>query len=316
MSKKKSIDVSTLVKSWRTAMFPKKTDDNFAEMLNYIYKNKYDGLVKRFIFVNLTHICFETLISVYILEMFGIFTNFYLKEPDKISLLRDIVILPFALMIILAVIFGIWASHYFAKNVYIYANEYKNMDATEEEYKIVTNRYKTQIITVQIFGIVCYTVSTIIIPLIFNNHYSDNIENSKALLIVMPILGTLLGLTWNLTGIFRNQRLLWTQLLMNFSENENIKKIESYNNYKYYVLNAVGIVFSVILIFGLFTFVLLNLHKSLLKYETIDEIATNYGFLFVYFVALVGLYIKCIVKQLYCTWNDNGIFPSLKRIMK
>lgn len=313
---KKSFNISALVKSWRTAMFPKRTDDNFADMINYIYENKYDGLVKRFIFVNLTHICFETLISVYILEMFGIFTNFYLKDPDKISLLRDIVILPFALMIILAVIFGICASHYFAKNVFIYANEYKNMDATEENYKIVINRYKTQIITVQVLGIICYTVSTIVIPIIFNSYYSDNIEHSKALLIVIPILGSLLGISWNLTGIFRNQRLLRTKLLPAFSDNEFIKINERRYNYKYLVLNTGGIISSIALIAILFIIVLLNLHDSLLQNQTIGTITSNYILLFVYFVALVGFYIKCIVKQLYCTWNDNGIFPSLKRIMK
>lgn len=314
MSKEKiSKSVPSSDKSWYK--FPKKEKVYFADVIKFIYDEGYDGLVKRFIFVNVIHISFETLISVYILEMVGIFTKFFLKEPEKISQIRIIVILPFVLMLSLAFFFGIWAAYYFAKNVYIYAHDYHNVEPTKTNYCIITSRFRKQIIRTQVVGCILYMISTIIIPMIFVDHYSNNIEHPLRLMIIIPILGSILGITWNITGIFRNQRLLWTQLFTTLS-NDKTKYYERVYNYKYYVENAVGNIISIVEIFALFVFVLFNLHESLLQDEILKSLTTNFGFLFVYFITLVGFYIKCIVKQLYCTWNDKGIFPSMKRIMK
>lgn len=304
------------VQAKHKCFFTKKTKVKFSTQIKYIYDHKYDGLVKRFIFVNVITISFEMLISVYLLEIVAVFSKYFLNKPDEISLLKVFIILPFVTMIVLAVFFGMCAAFYFVKQLYIYLHDYKNVEATEDNYKMVISRYRKQLITIQVLGSASYMISTIIIPMIFVNKYSDNIAHPQLLIISMIILGSILGITWNLTGICRNQRFMWTTLIEPFSDDENIKYLERAYNYKYYVLNAVGILISIIEIFAIFVFVLFNLHESFLKEETLASIATSYGFLFVYFVAFVGIYIKYVVKHLFCTWKDNGIFPSMKRIMK
>ena len=307
-----------------TRLFKKKNDKSASRLhkntkiklftkIKYIYDHNYDGLVKRFIYVNVTHIFFETLISVYILEMLCFFTKLYIIEPNKISQLR-IIVIPFALMIALSIIFGIWVAYYFANNVYIYANEYEKTGASDENFKSITARYRNQIIRAQIFGSVLYTVSTIIIPFIFINLNRDNISNPENLTIVLPILGSILGIIWNLTGICRNQRLLWTKLLPNLSSDKT-KFLERKKNFNCYVWNAVGILVGIVVVFVLFVIVLFNLHESLFKEKILDTL-TTYGILFVYFVTLVGLYIKFVVKHLFFNRKDNNVFPSMERILK
>ena len=304
-----------MTKEKRKADQAHKSKACLSDVLKYLYDKGYDGLVKRFVYVNVIHIAFETLISVYILEMIGVFSKFFLNDPNSISQIRIIVILPFVLMISLAFFFGIWASYYFAKNVYIYAHDYQNAKPTIENYKRITDRYRKQIIRTQGFGCLLYMISTIIIPMIFVDHYSGNIKHPLRLMIIIPILGSILGITWNITGLFRNQRLVWTQLLNTLSSDE-VKEYERKNNLRYYVGNAIGNIISIVIIFVLFVLVLFNLHDSLLQDEILKSLTTNFGFLFAYFVVLVGLYLKTILKLLYRTWNDAGIYPSLKKIMK
>ena len=281
----------------------------------YLYNNGLFPLVLRFSKVTVFHIFFEMLISVYILELFAVFTNFYIEDPTSISKMLVIVFFPLLIALPLSILFGIWIMfHYSSRVQHYHSSKTNNSDtATESDYKSISKKYRWEVIKVHIFGMAFYTLSTFAIPFFLTHNYPSKFINPNGLIVYITGIGSILGAVWNITGIFRNQRLVWSKYLPAL-QTRTIIEIEKKNNCKYLLLNAVGNIVSLLVLFVLLIVIIFNLHEKLVDERVLRSLTTDYGFLVLSFITLVALYIKIGFNYLYASETEN-IYPSLKTIL-
>lgn len=214
----------------------------------YINKNGYLPLVSKFAKVNIFHITLECLISVYMLELFAVLSRFYLVNPTDIPNLLVLILLPSITMIPLAISFGIWCTVHFVCKVYSYStnilNKAKSGMTSDELYVEATKNYRNDVIKVHLAGALFYLLSTIVVPNLLIHFYSSQFENPSEFVLHMSIIGFIFGAIWNFTGIFRNQRLVWHNLITTFKIPEIQKKVQA-NNFRFFICNAIGNIFSI-----------------------------------------------------------------------
>lgn len=126
----------------------------------------------------------------------------------------------------------------------------------------------------------------------------------------------MLGTVWNITGIFRNQRIIWYDVLPIFNT-FSIRQKVSKSNFDCFVYNAAGNVISLAVLCILAVFIVFNIHPEIAKVDIFARLLTEYSFFVLSFVALVAFYIKTVFKFLYASSNkDVNVFPSLDKILK
>ena len=283
--------------------------------LKDIYKLNHLPIVIRFAKVTLFHIIFETLISVYILELFAVLTSFFLIDPTALSKTLILVVFPILITLPLSTIYGIWCTVYFAKRVCKYPKEYLNADKQKVSFDIISKQYKKEVIIVHFAGIIFYLISTAIISIALINLYPEKFAHPIPLAVSIPALGSALGIIWNVTGINRNQRLMWHELLPEFNQPEITKKVAQ-NNYRFYMNNIIGNALSLFFLFVILAVIFLNLHPKLMIDDILRIITTDYGFLLISFVALVVFYLKIGCSLLYISENNTEkIYPTLESIL-
>ena len=288
--------------------------------LSYIRQNGYLPLVLRFTKVNTFHITLECLISVYMLELFASFTRFYLTNPTIMPNLLMLVILPSITMIPLSIIFGIWCALFFIDSVYSYSNDIlKQVDTgipLDTIYDNTYKRYQRDVVLVHSSGLAIYVISTILVPSALIFIYPEQFSHPARFVFHMAIIGFLLGTVWNITGIFRNQRIIWHDVLPIFNTSSIRQKV-SQSNFKCFVYNAVGSITSLTVLCILAIIIVFNIHPEIVKVDIFARLLTEYSFFVLSFAALVAFYIKTCFNFLYASSNkDVNVFPSLDIILK
>ncbi len=126
----------------------------------------------------------------------------------------------------------------------------------------------------------------------------------------MYILGTSIGILWNITGIYRNLRINWCELIKKFNTNKIIKDNQMAN----FACFKKNIIFSII---SVITIVLWEITIFSLKNPNIDlsTIIKDYNFILLAFTTLFSFYIKIFVQNLFICKNEQEIFPDLKTIL-
>lgn len=143
----------------------------------------------------------------------------------------------------------------------------------------------------------------------------SNFEKTTEMLIDIPILGTVLGILWNITGIFRNQRLVWHRLLTQYDIPDKKADIAK-KNFHLYALNILCNLISVFLIILLLARIVTNLQKTLVQEKSFINILSNYGVLVITFLSILGYYIRMLFKNIYSKKDrEQRIYPSLVTIL-
>ena len=285
---------------------------SFYDKISYISKEGYLPFVINFSKVTIFSVTFECLLSVYILEIFAIMTKFFLVDPTSIPKLFVIILFPLILEIVICSIFGISVSIFFANTVYKFSVNIKNKKKGFVDCKGVMEQYKKKVVMGQVIGTSFYIITTLIIPIILINVYPDVFINPIGLVIWIPIIGAILGIVWNITSYYRNQRIMWHKILPQFSKS---KEIVLKKNYNYLIKNAVWNIISIAILFILSIIVLFNLHPKILSEDVFGKLVSEYNFLFVAFGGLIAVYIKGVIKTIYSTKeNKEEIFPSLRQL--
>ena len=119
-----------------------------------------------------------------------------------------------------------------------------------------------------------------------------------------------MGILWNISGVYRNLRVNWCQLVRKFDD-DRIKKKNQKLNYDCFKNNLIWSIISVIVI------VLWEITVIILKHPVIDlsTIIKDYNFILLTFTALYSLYIKTFVQKLFMCENESEVFTDLKTII-
>lgn len=286
--------------------------------LQYIRQKNCLSLVFRFSKVNVFHITLECLISVYMLELLVVLSKFFLIDPKSISSLLMLIVFPCITMIPLSVVFGIGCALFFTHHVYFYLKSVvpsfsDNIEDSRTHYEKVVRRYRKEVIVVHLLGTILYCISVTLVPIYLVSYYPSYFAHPNTFLFYMSFIGSLFGVIWNIAGIFRNQRLLWSDLLTEFCTAE-IHSIVYQRNYKLLLYNAITNILSIIFLCIISILIVLNIHPILMNEESFKSLLTEYSFFVLSFGALVAFYLKKGFSLLYSD-QTTLVFPSLNTIL-
>lgn len=288
--------------------------------LKALNRQGYLPLVLRFAKVNMFHITVECLISVYMLELFAVLSRFYLSDPTDIPSLLLLVLLPSVTMIPLSIFFGIWCALFFIFRVYSYsqriAAEARSGGDPEALYARTVKRYRADVIKVHLTGLLFYSFSTVAVPKLLVSFYPHQFEHPLKFVLHMSIIGLVFGIVWNITGIFRNQRLVWHNLVGLFRTPAISARVYA-DNFRLLLCNAAGSLVSIGFLCTLCAIIIFNIHPSIIYSENFRRLLTEYNFFVLSFAALAAFYIKTGFSLLYSSKNKNVyVFPNLETILK
>jgi len=123
-------------------------------------------------------------------------------------------------------------------------------------------------------------------------------------------LGTIIGILWNISGLYRNLRINWCALIKKFN-NDNIIKLNQKMNFDYFKKNIIWSILSVIII-ALWEIIIFFIKHPIIDLSTIIK---DYNFILLAFTALFSFYIKTFVQKLFMCKNEYEVFPDLKTIL-
>ena len=273
-------------------------------------------LCLNFFKVDLFHILFEGLICAYLLELVAIISKFFLVDPTSIPEMIVIILLPGIIVGLLMLVFAVFIIPFFLNHVYNYLNDiyekYKEESDVLNIYFEIVVRYRKDVVTIHCIGIFLYIVTTVFIPFLLVKIHPVQFENPRAFVASIAVIGSLLGVIWNITGIFRNQRIVWNNLVPIF-DNSKIRDEVKYKNFKFYFYNIIGNISSIIYIFCISLITIFNIHPTILQVQNFKSLVTDYNFLLLSFMVLVIFYVKIIWRELYSSKDKPAvIFPSLR----
>lgn len=286
--------------------------------LQYIRQKNCLSLVVRFSEVNIFHITLECLISIYMLELLSVLSKFFLMDPTNISSLLMLIVFPCVTMIPLSVAFGVGCALFFTHHVYFYLKSVVpsfsgNIEDLRTHYEKVVRRYRKEVIVVHLLGTIFYCASTALVPKYLVSCYSSYFAHPDTFLCYISSVGSLFGIIWNIAGIFRNQRLLWSELLAEFYTAE-IRSIVCQRNYRLLLCNAITNILSIVFLCIISAFIVLNIHPVLMRQDSFKSLLTEYSFFVLSFGVLVAFYLKKGFSLLYLK-KDTSVFPSLATIL-
>lgn len=283
------------------------------ERIVYLTKNGYLPFILRFSKVTVFHIVLECLISTYALELFALLTCFCIKDPTELPQLLAFILSPSIIVILLSLLFGMICSLYFMNTVYKFLIKY--VHKRRVCYEIIKTKYCRIVASYHLLGLLLYITATTIIPWLLTCLYPQIFIDIICFRVYMAIIGFIFGLVFNLTGYYRNRRLMWHLLLKQLDNIETRKKIKK-DNFIYVKQNIIGNIISIFVLVIIFTIIMFNIHPELLKEDTFKNLITEYNFLIVAFVLLVSYYIRIGFRLLYSSKNQNvEIFPNLSSIL-
>ena len=263
----------------------------------------------RFGKVCMFHAIFECLISIYLMELVGVVSPFFIESNEYSILL--VVVLPPAIVLIVALLFGILVAIYFVNVTYRFLVDIDNRKIAS--YSDASSKYRKKVIFGHTVGMVCYSMLSFLLSLFLIKIHPELFDSRKCFVFWMTVLGTALGFTWNITGYFRDQRILWYMLPVPLTGNKNdVKKA----NYKYFVINAVFNMLSILFLMSIFVVVVVSLYKSEIGKDRVGTLLSDYSAVIIYIVVLVVYYVKNMYALIYSNKNKKeAIYPPLKKII-
>lgn len=158
-----------------------------------------------------------------------------------------------------------------------------------------------------------YFLTSLGIALLLQKKYSANIIDRDLFTSILPLIGSVFGAVWNITGFYRDLRFFLARLLPKCKNDsgENRKKLYIYTKY-----NIIGNGFSLFLLFIASAIILMNINEKLLSINTLKEIITNYSFIVISFITIIAFYVRKGVLLLYPQFSkENNMFPSINYIL-
>lgn len=167
------------------------------------------------------HIVFESIITVYLLELMATLSKFFLIDPTYLPNPILYVFLPSILIIPIALAFTLFYIHRFIKIAYNYSclDVEKQIDDLLDRKGILYNR----LLLIHIWGFVLYCIASIGIVILLKNKYIDYIIDRDLFVIVLPLIGSIFGVIWNITGFYRDLRFFLARLLLK-SRNKKMER--------------------------------------------------------------------------------------------
>ena len=285
----------------------KKLMEELKNKLVSFHNKKIEHSLLRYLKVITFHVFFEMLITAYSMELITILTRFFILDPQNINQLFAIMIVPTIVSILVATVFSVCFTVFFIYRLYQITDICKSscINATME-------KYRKDVIIVHIIGILFYTIASLGISSYLFCHYPSIFLKNCHLIQWMTIIGAAFGLIWNITGIYRDQRVLWNVLIPQFDTPEATKKITD-KNYTCYFNNLLWNTISLFVVFGVNAFIFLTINDK----TDIKALTTDYWFLIMYYFSLIVLYVKYIFVFLYSNINLNeAMFSPLSSIIK
>lgn len=288
-------------------MLKKEKKQGMWDKLIYIRQNKAGHSLLRYLKVNIFHIFFEMLITVYSMELVVVLTRFFIIDSNNIPQMFIIAVAPTLFGIIIATIFFGAFAVYYINRFYSYLKKAKS---EANNFASFESDYKREVVIVHIIGILLYLFTAVGISCFIIKKYPTFFFEGSHLVFWMTIVGVVFGVMWNVTGIFRDQRILWNMILPGFEVHEI--KVISTKNYRYYCENMVGSIISLLSLFSLIVFIFFTINEKL----DIRVMTTDYWFLIVYYFSLIALYCKLSFTHLYSHRNKKEpMFPPLSTII-
>ena len=283
--------------------------------LLYVKDHGYLPFVMRFTKTTIFFIIVECLISIYFLELFTVLTSFFVVNPTNIPALLLIIIIPLILGLCSAVLFGIICPLHFLSTVYTFSTMIEKKEEGFRNYNELIKQYRKHVDKFHSIGIALYFLIPLIITNVLINLFPKYFSDANKFRIFIPLVSFILGVIWNLTGYFRNQRILWHKLIpkqqLNITENE--KKDIIKRNVYYLIYNIIGNIASILFLIVMTIIIIKNLHNDIIS--SITTIFTEYNFLLATFLGLCAFYLKYTVSLIYSSKDKKDvIFPSLRQI--
>lgn len=284
---------------------------NLFKKLKYIDEHNYTKFTVRFLKINFFHIFVECLISIYMLEFSAIFSKYFIIDPRNLPTTIIFLILPVLSVTLISIGFGIVCTFIFINKVYNYSCEIeKNKGNILQLYKNITDHYKKDVRNGHTIGILFYAITSSVIPFTLTKVCPELFISKNLFILSIFILGTVVGVLWNISGIYRNLRINWCTLIKKFNCN-NIIEINQKMNFDYFKKNIIWSILSVIII-ALWEITIFFVKHSYIDLPTIIK---DYNFILLAFTALFSLYIKTFVQNLFICKNEREVFPDLKTIL-
>lgn len=280
------------------------------EMLSKLNKEDFNAFFdfgKEGIF----HIVFESIITVYLLELLATLSKFFLIDPTNLPNPILYVFLPSIMIIPIAIIFTLLHIYRFIRISYDYS-----CLSTEDQVDCLLKKegkLYNKLLLIHVWGVMFYLFTSLVISLLLQKKYSANIINGDLFSLVLPLIGFIFGVVWNATGFYRDLRFFLARLLSKCKNDngENRKKLYIYTKY-----NIIGNGFSLFLLFVASAIILMNINEKILSMNMLKEIITNYSFIVIFFVTIIAFYVRKGVLLLYPQFSkENDIFPSINYIL-
>ena len=281
--------------------------------------NKMYSEVVRFARISTFYIGMEMLLTVYIIEMVVLLTTFFSRDGSIVTIKPFIIFFPLIIAIPLTLFCLVWALQHFQSKANEYAQTYaagfkdETLPASENEgkkdFSELIREHRLNSRSAAVRCVIFYFLISLIIAFVLN--LCTHSFNKKFFVCVVGI-AVLLGFLWNMDAYYRHQRILWSRLYPNLSPES--KKADVENNCKVFKRSIFWIVVSMLVLLGLFTFVLWFFHS---KNSTIKELLDNgYGTLIFPFFSLVIIYVKLVYSLTFKnTGSDVILCPTLDAVL-
>lgn len=159
-------------------------------------------------------------------------------------------------------------------------------------------------------GIYLYTVSSALGPWFLTYFYPNHFISPNGFIICVFFIGLVMGIAWNTSGIYRNQRINWCYLLAKL-QTKRISKINRKRNYILYIKNAICSIISLMLIISIMIMITFNLNSEI----DLSDIISEYNFVILVFIKLLSFYVKTTTQKIYANDDALDVFPSIKVIL-
>ena len=274
--------------------------ESFLEKLSYLKANGLMPIVYRQVKVTSFHITLEMLITVYIMELTAVLTRFFLINSNNIFQVFIVMVAPLIITIPVASVYSAFYAIYYINRLHYYYSHY-DLKVKTNNISIMFKKYKKEVIIAHTLGTVFYIVGAVSVSVWIGVNYNEHFKSVCSLIICMGTIGGGMGLIWNVTGYFRDQRVLWNKIVDGC--NDNILLAVSKLNFKCYLGNIVGNAFSAITIFISLAIIFFNISLTL----DIKSLTTDYWFLIIYLFVILGVYIKYVFGFVYSNKNKGQV---------
>ena len=285
-----------------------KKKPSMRDRLFYFHTNGIYNSLMRYLKVNTFYVFFEMLITAYSLELVAILTKFFISHPENINQLFVIMLVPTLVALPVAACFSGWFVLFCSQRFYYY---HKKASDPNESLERIIKEYGKEVVIVHIIAMVLYSVASLGITCYLLMKYPSIFLEQSHLIFWMTLLGSVLGIIWNITGIFRDQRILWNVLVPKLNTIENAIDVAS-KNYRCFCGNVIGNATSLLVLFSLIVFIFFSINDKL----DIKALTTDYWFLIIYYFTLIALYVKHGFGFLYSNKNmKEAMFPTLAAVI-